>query len=94
MERFLRNDFTDQLTREKSSVEEALTALQNARHLNHNQSAARVATLSVLRQRLDYFQNELEKVLKAATIPAFTDESTPEGDEANSLDPEGVWADA
>lgn len=67
MERFLRNDFTDQLSREKRSVEEALLGLQNARMSNQNQSKERIAALSLQLQRLQYLQQRLDQILKTAT---------------------------
>lgn len=77
MERFLRDDFTDQLTREKRSVEEAQAGVRNARQLNQNQSAARIDALVFQKRRLDFVQQELDKIMQAAleTAPGLSSQN-------------------
>ncbi len=70
LERFMRNDFTAQITREKKSVEEALLASQNARKLTHSQSAARITQLSMLLQHINSMQQPLDKILSSLVQPA------------------------
>ncbi len=95
MERFLRDDFTDQLIREKRSIELALVALQNTRQSSQSQNKARIAILAVQLQRLDYVQNGLEKILRAATqsAPGATSQREPQQDATDDDTTHEAWAD-
>jgi predicted GTPase len=95
MERFLRDDFTDQLTREKRSVEEAQAGVRNARQLNQNQSAARIAALVVQKRRLDFVQQELDKIMQAAieTVPGLSSQNGAQSHSGDDGTTKETWAD-